>query len=85
MEDPDREGLRSGSDSNSAILKFFPREHPVWQESPLVSDVVTSMEETLTTIEEEPLPPIILEIAKQCDSVDERVERLLLGPAHLMM
>ena len=64
IENLDLEGLRRDSDSNALILKFFPQEHPVWQESPLLSDVVTSMEETLTTIEEEPLPPTILEMAK---------------------
>ena len=78
MEDPDREGLRSGSDSNSAILKFFPREHPVWQESPLVSDVVTSMEETLTTIEEEPLPPIILPMWTRLTNQSARIDLVII-------
>jgi len=77
IEDLDLEGLRKASDSKAAILKFFPREHPVWQESPDLSDVAIVMEETVTAIEEEPLPPTIPDIAKQCDSVDEIVEAAL--------
>lgn len=44
IEDLDLEGLRKASDSKAAILKFFPREHPVWQESPDLSDVAIVME-----------------------------------------
>ena len=74
IEDLDLDRLRKASDSKAAILNFFPQENPVWQESPDLSDVAIAMEDTVTAIEEESLPPTMVEIAKQCDSVDEIVE-----------
>lgn len=74
IEDLDLNGLRRAFDSRAEILKLFPQEHPVWQESPDLSNVALAMEETVTAIEEEPLPQTILEIAKQLDSGDEIVK-----------
>lgn len=73
----DLEGLRRASDDKAAILKFFPQELPVWQGSPDLSDVAIAVEETVTTEEEKPLPPTMLEIANQCESADEIVEAAL--------
>ena len=77
MDDLDLEGLRRASDDKAGILKYFPQDPPVWQESPDLSDVAIAMEETVTTEEEKPLPPTMLEIANQCDSADELVEAAL--------
>lgn len=71
--------MRRASDDKAAILKFFLQDPLVWQESPDLSDVAIAMEETVTTEEEKPLPPTMLEIANQCDSADESVEAAL-GP-----
>ncbi len=73
----DLEGLRRASEDKAAILEFFPPELPVWQESPDLSDAAIAVEETVTTQEEKPLPPTMLQIAYQCQSEDEIVEAAL--------